>query len=187
MSADIYRPLLDRIHQKHLWDIEHNWEKKRLHINYPSATEEQLHTTEVALGFSLPPLLRAIYLQIANGGVGPGCGLMGAVGGFADNRGNIIEAYLWRKQEFQPIYLAECEKKAYKTAIENLPFRLISNLVIEPPVGTWPESLLDLFHHGCGDFSCIDIESGRIFVGGNPYLWYEANSLEEWLGRWLDS
>lgn len=185
MSAEIYRPLLDRMQQKHSWDIEHIWEKKRWHINYPPATEEQLRTSEAALGFPFPPLLRAIYLQIANGGVGPRRGIMGAMGGFVDNMGNIVEMYLWRKQEFQPIDLAECEKQAYETSMKAIPFRHVSNLEMEPPIGTWPEDLLDFYHYGCGDFSSIDIKTGRIFVGGNPYLWYEANSLEEWLERWL--
>jgi hypothetical protein len=57
--------------------------------------------------------------------------------------------------------------------------------MLEPPDATWPDSLLESYHHGCGDFSSIDLKTGRIFVGGNPLLWYEANSLEEWFERWL--
>jgi len=185
MSTDMYGPLLDRIHEKHLWDKKHNWEKKRLHVNYAPATRKQVYRSETALGFSFPPLLRAIYLQIANGGVGPRRGIMGAKGGFVDNLGNSVEMYLWRKREFQPIDLAECEKQAYEISMEENAFKLVSNLEMEPPDETWPESLLAFYHHGCGDFSSIDLKTGRIFVGGNPLLWYEANSLEEWFERWL--
>ncbi len=38
--------------------------------------------TEEVMGFAHPPLLRALYLQIANGGFGPDTGLIGALGGF---------------------------------------------------------------------------------------------------------
>src|SRR5258708_27179168 len=44
----------------------------RFGFEYPPATEEQLLATEEALGFPLPPALRALYLQVANGGFGPG-------------------------------------------------------------------------------------------------------------------
>src|SRR6478736_10285958 len=45
---------------------------------------------EKALGFPLPPLLREIYLGIANGGFGPGYGVMGVAGGFTDDQGETI-------------------------------------------------------------------------------------------------
>ncbi|HZU67023.1 MAG TPA: hypothetical protein VFA09_07060 [Ktedonobacteraceae bacterium] len=40
---------------------------------YPPASEEQLCATETALGFLLPPLLRAHYAEVANGGFGLDC------------------------------------------------------------------------------------------------------------------
>src|SRR5690349_6056273 len=48
---------------------------------YPPATEEQLQATEDAIGFSVPPLLRMLYAEIANGGFGPSYGITGARGG----------------------------------------------------------------------------------------------------------
>src|SRR5579884_1291927 len=49
---------------------------------YPPASEEQLRITEEHLGFALPPLLRALYANVANGGFGPVGGLHGAYGGY---------------------------------------------------------------------------------------------------------
>ena len=46
------------------------------------ATEQQIKETEQQLGFPLPHLLRLLYTQIANGGFGPGYGIIGAVNGF---------------------------------------------------------------------------------------------------------
>jgi hypothetical protein len=46
-----------------------------LKFEYPPAMEDQLLATEAALGFPLPPLLRAFYAEVANGGFGFGYGL----------------------------------------------------------------------------------------------------------------
>ena len=61
---------------------------------YPPATLEQIEATEAALGFPLPGLLRQLYLEIANGGFGPGYGLIGAQGGYSDfGRGAVERLY----------------------------------------------------------------------------------------------
>lgn len=52
----------------------------------PPATPEVIHEAESQVGTALPPLLRALY-SIANGGFGPGYGLLGLQGGFADDMG----------------------------------------------------------------------------------------------------
>src|SRR6266487_2255071 len=49
---------------------------------YPPASEEQLRATEAALRFPLPPVLRTLYAEVANGGFGPGGGIQGALGGY---------------------------------------------------------------------------------------------------------
>jgi hypothetical protein len=80
----------------------------KLGFEYPPATEVQLQATEVALGFPLPPLLRALYAQVANGGFGFGYGIRGAMEGF-DGRGTIVEQYLARSssEEVRLIDLAD--------------------------------------------------------------------------------
>lgn len=49
---------------------------------FPPATEEALLQVEERLGFAHPSVLRDLYLHIANGGFGPGYGLIGIPGGF---------------------------------------------------------------------------------------------------------
>jgi hypothetical protein len=176
-QASLLTRILEKSQQKGPGGFRKQW--------YAPASEEQVQATEQALGFALPSLLRACYLRVSNGGFGPGEGVMGVIGGFEDNRGNLVEAYLWRKTPYRFIELTECEKQSYEIKMLGIPFKLISNRELLPPAGTWPGSLLEFFHHGCGDFSSIDIQTGRIFVGGNEPLWYEANSLEEWVERWL--
>jgi hypothetical protein len=46
------------------------WSRKGGSFTYPPATEEQLVATEAQLGFPLPPLLRLLYREVANGGNG---------------------------------------------------------------------------------------------------------------------
>lgn len=41
----------------------------------PPCSEAEVAAAEVELGFALPPALRQFYLEVANGGVGPGGGL----------------------------------------------------------------------------------------------------------------
>jgi hypothetical protein len=48
------------------------------------ATLEQISDAQQKLGFSLPPLLRSIYLEIGNGGYGVGPGIYG-IGSFSDS------------------------------------------------------------------------------------------------------
>jgi hypothetical protein len=52
-------------------------------ITFPPATEKQILKTERQLGFALPLLLRLLYTHVANGGFGPGYGIIGAIGGFS--------------------------------------------------------------------------------------------------------
>ena len=42
---------------------------------------------ERLLGFALPPLMRRIYMEIGNGGFGPGYGLIGLTNGVPDDTG----------------------------------------------------------------------------------------------------
>jgi SMI1 / KNR4 family (SUKH-1) len=89
-QASLLLRILEKAQQEKPRGLRKQW--------YPPASQEQVQATEEALGLALPPLLRACYLQISNGGFGPGEGVMGVIGGFEDNRGNIVDASLWRKK-----------------------------------------------------------------------------------------
>src|SRR5207249_395965 len=77
------------------WGPDESRNRKEIAQYYPPATESQLLATEIALEFQLPPVLRSLYAQVANGGFGPGFGILGALGGFACSNigGNVVEAY----------------------------------------------------------------------------------------------
>jgi hypothetical protein len=135
---------------------------------FPPATEEQLHETEEALGFPLPPLLRLLYTRIANGGFGPGYGIIGAIDGFPleDGMGdNIAHGYLSAIDGCTLVRLDESamiSRAQWYRELKGLPadYVPISNLktlassdykpewehgyLYEFPVGVWPERLLPL-------------------------------------------
>jgi len=48
------------------------------------ATIEALEAAQAELGLVLPPFLRRLYLEIANGGYGPGSGMLGIQRGYVD-------------------------------------------------------------------------------------------------------
>lgn len=56
-------------------------DEQRIKFEFSPVTEEQLRKIEDAMGCVHPPLLRTLYLQVANGGFGPGYGLTGIPGG----------------------------------------------------------------------------------------------------------
>ncbi|MFI2371764.1 SMI1/KNR4 family protein [Streptomyces sp. NPDC018833] len=60
----------------------------------PPAAPEAIAEAEQTIGFPLPPLLRRLYLEVANGGFGPDEGILGVSGGRAQgNFWDIAELY----------------------------------------------------------------------------------------------
>src|SRR5262245_1119489 len=67
---------------------------------HPPASVAQLEDSERRLGFGLPEAVRRVYGLVANGGFGPGYGLLGVVGGAVDEFGHTaVDSYLARRQE----------------------------------------------------------------------------------------
>lgn len=142
------------------------------------ATEEQLQATEQELGFPLPPFLRLLYSHIANGGFGPGHGLIGAIGGF-DEAGSIAEMYQYHTARGQLINLEQDERASR------------SDASLELPDTVWPRSMLYLCDRGQGDVSCLDCVTERVFLVhmGAKFHRYvleiQASSLQEWWEQWI--
>jgi hypothetical protein len=57
----------------------------RPYRRYAPATPRQLAESERQLGSRLPVVVRQLYTLVANGGFGPGDGLLGLVGGAVDH------------------------------------------------------------------------------------------------------
>jgi hypothetical protein len=134
-------------------------------FRYPPASEAQLAETEALLGFSLPATLRTLYATLANGGFGPGYGLVGVIGGAPESTFDTHLAEAYREER----------------ALSRHPESFLQ----------WPRRVLRFVEWGCTIWSCIDARTGRILrydpVSEVPEkdMTPEADSLEEWLERWL--
>lgn len=178
------------------------------------ATKQQILETEQLLGFSLPPLLRLLYTQMANGGFGPGNGIIGAIGGYGglpgvgSADGNIARRYhheinfanaqiqLWRDgwHALTPEAREAFRREGIVISPEMWEAARPSNNKrggeadnkaerILPPA--WPEHLLELCEWGCNISTYIHADTGQIMQGQKGPIMVVADSLEEWLERWL--
>jgi hypothetical protein len=97
-------------------------------ITFPPSSADNLGEAEKRLGFSLPPLLKSVYLQLGNGGFGPGRGgsLIGVKEGYASDFGTLVETYEQLKRDFT------LEGKQWRT------------------------TLLPFCEWGCNIFTCVD-------------------------------
>jgi hypothetical protein len=137
------------------------------HEIYRPATEEELAAAERRLGFAIPPAVRQVYGSVANGGFGPGYGLIGIGGGARSDLGrDAVEEYVMFRQPDS-----------------------------EDPEWYWPEKLLPICHWGCAIYSCVDCSDGKATVirfDPNPIDgdWTKAFAAEGyaflgWLQAWL--
>jgi hypothetical protein len=137
---------------------------------YPPLSEGELAEAETSLGFKLQPGLRRIYGAIANGGFGPGYGLLGLRGGMLnEEKCDAITLYQTFRQ-------ADAEDEHWQ----------------------WPEGLLPVVHLGCAMFLAVDStkpEGPVIWFEPNPHedgeAWDEsfipfATSFDSVIGDWLD-
>jgi hypothetical protein len=130
-----------------------------------TATAGAVASAEERIGFALPPLLRRLYLEVGNGGFGPGYGLLGLPDGHGGDQ--------------------ETSLGLYRQAHDN-PSSFWSFLA---------PGLLPVCSWGCAIYSLVDCSQpdGPMWgwdpnpgPPGGEALYPERRTLAEWLGRWLD-
>ncbi len=177
---------------------------------FPPATEQQIRETEQQLGFPLPRLLRLLYARIANGGFGPGFGIIGAVNGYlgVDHiLGSIARRYQWEidfADALRQLYKGgwasltpEGRQVLWEDGIGSRELWESGQLTDDEPEGEappleeenlpapWPNHLLPLCEHGCNITTYLFADTEQVVQGmHDPYL-VVAASHEEWLERWL--
>jgi hypothetical protein len=95
--------------------------------------EPKVAAVEKILGYALPPLLKRMYCEVANGGFGESYGLIGLVGGARDDRNCDVQQLL---REF------------HKPDADD-------------PKWKWPDGLLPAFHLGCAMYLCVDCRTSK--------------------------
>lgn len=129
--------------------------------SFPPVGIEQIGSTESALGFELPQLLRDLYQQVGNGGFGPGCGIISLEGGYEND---ISEMSL---PELYEVY------------------RGLSQEAFPPP---WPEKLLPLFVMGGARVDSVDcsVPGSPIVVVDEEQLNATGISFHDRMEQWAD-
>lgn len=156
---------------------------QRQRFAYAPATEAQLRATETHLGFPLPPLLRALYTQVANGGFGPAYGIIGAQDGFPGSGGGTLESfYPHGPWPCRIITLSACSIDLEWSSWSEQPHFVV-------PDDAWPDRLLMMCEYGCCIYFYVDASTEQVFESyvnqaGQTVLTSVAPSLEEWLTRW---
>ena len=136
----------------------------------PPCDEAAIQDAQLALGFRLPRLLSDIYTTLANGGFGPGYGVMGVSGGFTDDmQQSIVDAYR-------------------------------SYVVTPPdePTWIWPRGLVPFCHWGCIVYSVLDclrppnpvhfiaIGDKKLDESMDSIIHPHKASLAQWLDDWME-
>lgn len=85
LDTGVWQRIYRRGSSEHL-EARASGETERLPPLLP-ATREAVEEAEARIGHPLPALLRLLYLEIGNGGFGPGYGILGVRGGHPDDRG----------------------------------------------------------------------------------------------------
>jgi hypothetical protein len=150
---------------------------RKTHFQFPTASLAQLQKTEMLLGFALPPFLRMIYTKIANGGFGPAYGIRGAIDGFADATGTIVQHYQSLCEDRSLLDLQLGAEVAQDS----------SELVI--PFEQWPRGLFSICEWGCAIQISLDSATGRIYrvepSRDGYHITHEAESLQAWIEQWI--
>jgi len=136
----------------------------------PAATYASIAADEQTLCFKVPDLLKRLYVELGNGGWGPGHGLLGLTGGAKDDLGQTaVQSYVSLRER------SNSDDHSWR----------------------WPAGLLPLCHWGCAIYSCIDCAqpaypmvafdpNGRPFKDWTESFFAECDGFDHWIGLWAD-
>jgi len=124
-----------------------------------------LARAESTLGFTVPPLLAALYLRIGDGGFGPEYGLLPLLDSPPSGEPAVVAQYLTHRESGR-----------------------------KDPEWPWPDGVLPISHWGCGMYACVDCRTPDATVllfepnaDEADHAWYvDAPTLTDWLRTWLD-
>jgi SMI1/KNR4 family protein SUKH-1 len=133
------------------------------------ATPEALEAAEARMGVAIPPLLRRLYAEVANGGFGPGSGIIGIQGGWTDDNGRTIEDLLEMMSEGDP------DERSWRWPVGLVP------IVDYSPVWTCVATAVP-------GGRVVDFDHEEIEYGGWDASFSDvAPSLHDWLVTWVGS
>lgn len=183
-----YRAICERIKAR---AQAQTWEPNR-EFSMPPATTEELRTTEEALCFSLPPMLRTLYMDVANGGDnlipgGPGYPMVSAHSGRGPERGESGEVYVGHASLDQCVsYSGWRLPRATREALRRQRGAFVRR-EDEEDGHELPDGFVYLADMGCSVCLYFDGHTGELFFEDSGCISYCAPTVEDWLERELDA
>jgi len=172
------QPLIERLKKRVLGGSfvspDHFWHKQRAN---PPVTAAELAHAEALLGFPLPPLLKHMYIEVGNGGFGPGYGLLPLT--------NEEDPKTLRTDSLVTTYLM------YRALTAEQFAEYWDEHEDEYRLREWPEKLLMICDWGCNIYSYLDCSQPECPVLRLDHnllvrkLTLEAPSFSQWLENWL--
>jgi hypothetical protein len=131
---------------------------------YPPVTYDQIEAAEKAIGFPLPALIRELYVQVGNGGFGPGYGITGLENGFDIYGETLVRATLLNREyrEKAPEY---------------------------DEVWDWEDSYLMYGYWGCNVTTVVDCSPLILpiyCVDAGDWGTHSSRTVRRWWQDWLD-
>jgi hypothetical protein len=173
----------------------------RQHDLYPPVKMAVVEAAETKMGFRLPPLLRELFTQVANGGFGPGYGIFGLEGGYTDpliieltrdpdtigntQGGTLIDWYHTFRGVDDSIPELDYEFEDMGKS------KLFIDPEPRPDTWRWFDKLVPISNNGCWQIFCIDCSRPAFplwfYEGQQCELQLECRSFNEWIENWLRS
>lgn len=126
-------------------------------VKHPPVSTDVVDYVSAVLEVEFPELLTACYTKVANGGFGPGFGLIGLGGSGATSQfGTLIETHS----------------------------QLSSDIVAMG--ADWPEDLLPYCYWGGNYYSCVDCDEHCVWTFEDCELWPEDYDLPAFFEMWLN-
>jgi len=155
---------ITKLRQEPTLRTEYSDNHSELDLYSPISTEE-VEGVERALGFRFPEIVRRCYLEIGNGGFGPGYGMIGVQIGAEEGHPESMchscnpDLYLGNREEQRP-----------------------------EGMDPWPDQLVPLFERGCGMFDCVDCVSPEAYIVSledNGGFVHTGTSLLDHMEQWV--
>ena len=166
--------LKETIRTNHHPTGEYTWHHQTASL---PVTGEDLAQAEAQLGFGLPSFLRRLYLEVGNGGFGPGYGLFPLHDHSLSSTpltDSLVAAYLGMRSMSQKDIDEHWADDEVKPSL-------------------WPERVLTMCDWGCNIYSCLncaspDLPIFRMDSNVNFMVEWaiEAASLQQWLEAWVE-
>ncbi len=148
---------------------------------FPITTTETIREAELHLGFTLPALLRELYLKVGNGGFGPGYGLFGLPNGAPAIHS---DGKYYDLVSFYHLYRGEQPAQPLKHD-----FQTQGSLFLET-LDAWFDQLVPICAWGCHQYSLLDCSQAEApvihYIGPGGELILESPSFAGWIMDWLN-